>query len=129
MGPHGAVTRYMSPANRECHIERVGRHYDREVRVGLPHKMWRAGVRAKAELDSTNARIGPLERSLVTPLGVTNTTEVRVGLVSLLDVVLESIAPQQSNAQAETCSMQHCSITVPVPCFGRSVHECSISWR
>lgn len=95
VGPHGAVTRYMSPANRECHIERVGRHYDREVRVGLPHKMWRAGVRAKAELDSTNARIGPLERSLVTPLGVTNTTEVRARVQHQLEVEREHRRQQQ----------------------------------
>ncbi|GIM02217.1 hypothetical protein Vretimale_7102, partial [Volvox reticuliferus] len=64
LGPHGAITRYMSPANREAHIEHVARRYCRQVLLGLPARMWRMRVRAKAVEHAMEKRVQDLEASL-----------------------------------------------------------------
>ncbi|KXZ42182.1 hypothetical protein GPECTOR_188g287 [Gonium pectorale] len=64
MGPHGAITRYMSPINREAHLEFVGRMHCKHVVLGLPARLWRMRVRAQAIKAAMEARITALTAEL-----------------------------------------------------------------
>ncbi|PNW79968.1 hypothetical protein CHLRE_08g373361v5 [Chlamydomonas reinhardtii] len=64
IGPHGGVTQYMSPANREAHLERVCRLYCRDVLEDMPMRLWRMRERAKAVLSSARQRVDDLEAAL-----------------------------------------------------------------
>ena len=64
LGPHGAITRYMSPANREVHIEHIARRYCGQVLLGLLVQMWRMSVRATAVQRAMEQRIRSIEATL-----------------------------------------------------------------
>ena len=64
LGPHGAITRYMSPANREAHIEHIARRYCGQVLLGLPARMWRMNVRATAVQRAMEERMRSMEATL-----------------------------------------------------------------
>ncbi|GIL70133.1 hypothetical protein Vretifemale_1000 [Volvox reticuliferus] len=87
LGPHGAITRYMSPANREAHIEHVARRYCRQVLLGLPARMWRMRVRAKAVEHAMEKRVQDLEASLGE-----EKQQASVGYVMVLDITFTTIA-------------------------------------
>ncbi|PNW87380.1 hypothetical protein CHLRE_02g141011v5 [Chlamydomonas reinhardtii] len=64
VGPHGAVTRYMAPANREAHLEHVSRLYSDQVLLGLPARLWRARRKAALIAGTMRERIAQLEAAL-----------------------------------------------------------------
>ncbi|KXZ53760.1 hypothetical protein GPECTOR_6g677 [Gonium pectorale] len=64
MGPHGAITRYMPPINREAHLEFVGRMHCKHLVLGLPARLWRMRVRAQAIKAAMEARITALTAEL-----------------------------------------------------------------
>jgi hypothetical protein len=69
VGPHGGVTQYMSPVNREAHLERVCRLYCRDVLEDLPARLWRMRERANAILSSARQRAQDLEAALAKEMG------------------------------------------------------------
>jgi len=52
----------MNPLHREAHLERVGRHYNKQVILGLPFRMWRMRIRACGALKAATDRISALEK-------------------------------------------------------------------
>jgi hypothetical protein len=81
LGPHGRITQYMKPANREAHLERAARLYCRDVVRGLPSRLQRVQVRTEAAICSAQHRIGVLEAALASARGQ-EITEVRCGRLS-----------------------------------------------
>jgi hypothetical protein len=79
LGPHGHITRYMNPATREAHLERITRLHCRDVVLGLPSRLWRMRARAKAVLGAGQRRIDNLEDALARASG-TSVEEVRQSL-------------------------------------------------
>ncbi|GLC38083.1 hypothetical protein PLESTB_000269000 [Pleodorina starrii] len=64
IGPHGSVLQYMSPANRESHVERTGRHYCRQAALGMAFRLWRMKARAEGALEAMTRQLSRLENAL-----------------------------------------------------------------
>ncbi|PNW79961.1 hypothetical protein CHLRE_08g373354v5 [Chlamydomonas reinhardtii] len=100
IGPHGGVTQYMSPANREAHLERVCRLYCRDVLEDMPMRLWRMRERAKAVLSSARQRVDDLEAALAKEMSC----EVEEVRQRLQQPAMEPVAGTGAGAGAGTAA-------------------------
>jgi hypothetical protein len=72
IGPHGIVTAYMAPQNREARIERVSFIYTRGLDEGLSMLLVKMTLRAKDELQKCVKELESARKEIYTILGQEN---------------------------------------------------------